>query len=91
SRLVGAQAAHPPSFLVLDEVFGSLDQDRRTQVLDTLGRLAAGTENFRQLFIVSHVEDVQLSAIVDEVWRVSEVAGVSRFENITRSNALADL
>ena len=91
SRLVGAQAAHPPSFLVLDEVFGSLDQDRRAQVLETLGTLAANTDAFRQLFIVSHVEDVRLSAIVDEVWRITEVDEVSRVENITRSHGLVEL
>ena len=91
SRLVGGQAAHPPRFLVLDEVFGSLDQDRRAHVLETLGLLAASTEAFRQLFIISHIEDVQLSAIVDEVWRISEVDGVSRFENLSRAGGLADL
>ena len=91
SRLVGGQAAHPPSFLVLDEVFGSLDADRRAQVLTTLGTLAAGTAVFRQLFIISHVEDVQLSAIFDEVWQISEVDGVSRFANLTRAGGLAEL
>ena len=91
SRLVGAQAAHPPRFLVLDEVFGSLDQDRRAQVMETLGMLAASTEAFRQLFIISHVEDVRLSATVDEVWRISEVDAVSRFENLTRVGGLVEV
>ncbi len=91
SRLVGGQAAHPPSFLVLDEVFGSLDQDRRAQVLATLGLLTASTNAFRQLFIISHVEDVRLSSIFDEVWRISEVDGVSRFENLTRGSGIEEL
>jgi len=91
SRLVGAQAAHPPRFLVLDEVFGSLDQDRRAQVLQTLGALTASTDAFRQLFIVSHVDDVRLSAVVDEVWRVAEIDGVSHWENATRSGGIEDL
>ena len=91
SRLVGPQATHPPRFLVLDEVFGSLDQDRRSQVLDTLGLLATSSEAFRQLFIISHVEDVRLSATVDEVWRISEVDGVSRFENLTRVGGLVEV
>ena len=91
SRLVGAQAAHPPNFLVLDEVFGSLDADRRAQVLSTLADLATNTAAFRQLFIISHVEDVQLAPIFDEVWRISDVDGVSRFENVTRLANAGDL
>jgi len=91
SRLVGGQAARPPSFLVLDEVFGSLDADRRAQVLATLSNLSASTEAFRQLFIISHVDDVRLSSIFNEIWRISDVDGVSHFENITRAGGFADL
>jgi exonuclease SbcC len=91
SRMVGAQAAHPPGFLVLDEVFGSLDQDRRAQVLNTLGTLAASTEAFRQLFIISHVDDVRASPIFDEVWRILEIDGVSHFENISRAGGAEEL
>ncbi len=88
SRLIGGQAAHPPGFLVLDEVFGSLDQDRRVQVLETLGTLATNTEAFRQLFIISHVDDVRTSPIFDEVWRVTEVEGVSRLESLNPTRAI---
>jgi len=91
SRIVGAQAARPPSFLVLDEVFGSLDQDRRAHVLATLGLLADNTEAFRQLFIISHVDDIRLSPIFTELWRVAEADGVSRVDNITQIGAGEDL
>ncbi|MBA3643740.1 MAG: hypothetical protein H0W59_06705 [Chloroflexia bacterium] len=91
SRLVGSQATRPPSFLVLDEVFGSLDADRRAQVLSTLSNLSASTEAFRQLFIISHVDDVRLSQIFGEVWRIADVDGVSTVENITRAGGFADL
>ncbi|HYO30289.1 MAG TPA: SbcC/MukB-like Walker B domain-containing protein, partial [Thermomicrobiales bacterium] len=80
STMIGAQAAHPPRFAVLDEVFGSLDEDRRAQVLGTLGKLAETSEALRQLFIISHVEDVHSSPVVSEVWRVTEVDGVSRVQ-----------
>ena len=40
SELVGSSALRPPRFLVLDEVFGSLDSERRSQLLETLGSLA---------------------------------------------------
>lgn len=90
SRFIGAQAAHPPRFLVLDEVFGSLDADRRTQVLNALLKLAGNDGPFRQLFIISHVDDVRASASFDEVWRVQEVDGASMVENLSRSGAAAE-
>ena len=84
SRLVGGQSGHPPEFLVLDEVFGSLDRDRRTQVLEMLSTLAASTEAFRQLFIISHVDDVRTSAVFNQIWRIQEGDnGASRVEDIT--------
>jgi exonuclease SbcC len=90
STMIGAQATHPPRFAVLDEVFGSLDEDRRTQVLGTLGKLAETSEALRQLFIISHVEDVHSSPVVSEVWRVSEVGGVSRVQQDDRRERLLE-
>ncbi|MCC6314644.1 MAG: SMC family ATPase [Thermomicrobiales bacterium] len=91
STMIGAQAMHPPRFVVLDEVFGSLDQERRAQVLSTLGRLAESSAELRQLFIISHVEDVNFSPVVDEVWRVSEVGGASQVEQDDRRGEFANL
>jgi exonuclease SbcC len=90
SRVVGAQAANPPSFLVLDEVFGALDQERRAQVLQTLGVLSGTAEAFRQLFIISHVDDIRQSSVFDEVWRVSEGADGSYIERIDQLGALEE-
>jgi exonuclease SbcC len=56
-------------FLILDEVFGSLDASRRTNVLLALERLK---RSFGQIFIISHVSEVQESALVDEVWMLEE-------------------
>jgi exonuclease SbcC len=56
-------------FLVLDEVFGSLDAGRRNNVLIALERLKRA---FGQIFIISHVAEVQESALVDEVWMLEE-------------------
>ncbi|MDP8909488.1 MAG: hypothetical protein M3N47_10335, partial [Chloroflexota bacterium] len=87
SRMVGSQAASPPGFLVLDEVFGSLDRDRRARLLDLLGSLAGATDHFHQLFVISHVDDVQGSAVFDELWRVVETSeGVSQIMNATRGD-----
>jgi exonuclease SbcC len=92
SRLVGGQAGHPPDFLVLDEVFGSLDRERRAQVMEMLGTLAGNTDAFRQLFIISHVDDVRASSVFNQVWRLSESDdGVSQFEDITESGGFEEL
>lgn len=79
SRMIAAGATNPPGFLVLDEVFGSLDRDRRTRLLDLIGRLSNTFDDFRQLFIISHVDDVRTSAVFDELWRIEETGdGSSR-------------
>ena len=70
SRMIGQQAANPPGFLVLDEVFGSLDTLRRERVLTLLGQHS--TDYFRQMFIISHIDDVQQSPVFDTVWQVEE-------------------
>ena len=79
SEIVGSAAARPPRFLVLDEVFASLDVDRREQLLETLGVLANGG-HFRQMFIISHVEDVQQSPVMNEAWSISERDGSSQVD-----------
>jgi exonuclease SbcC len=92
SRLIGSQAANPPSFLVLDEVFGSLDQDRRANVLTMLSSLAGSAESFQQLFVISHVDDVRLSPAFNEIWRVAELEdGSSRLENLNLTQGVEDL
>ena len=65
----GGDAAATLGFLVLDEVFGSLDAGRRNNVLIALERLKRA---FGQIFIISHVAEVQESALVDEVWMLEE-------------------
>lgn len=91
SRLIGSQANNPPGFMVLDEVFGSLDRERRAQVLETLGALAGTAGAFHQLFIISHVDDVRSSPIFNEVWRVTEGPdGVSHLENLNLTGGFED-
>lgn len=72
SRVIGSTGTQPPGFLVLDEVFGSLDLDRRQHLLDMLGRITGSGEHFRQVFIISHVDDVRTSPIFDELWQIVE-------------------
>jgi DNA repair protein SbcC/Rad50 len=69
SKIIAARGSEALGFLVLDEVFGSLDAERRTNVLLALERLK---RSFGQIFIISHVGDVQESALLDELWVVEE-------------------
>src|SRR4028119_2220818 len=69
SKIIAARGGGTLGFLVLDEVFGSLDADRRNNVLLALERLK---RSFGQIFIISHVGEVQESALVDEVWMIEE-------------------
>ncbi|MHB8645254.1 MAG: AAA family ATPase [Thermomicrobiales bacterium] len=68
SQLLAARGGHEIGFMVLDEVFGSLDTERRTLVLEAL---AAMGDIVPQLFIISHVDDVRMSPLMNEVWTVA--------------------
>ena len=69
SKMVAAKGSESLGFIVLDEVFGALDADRRRNVLLALDRLK---KTFGQIFVISHVGDVQESALLDELWVVEE-------------------
>jgi exonuclease SbcC len=69
SKIIASRGGATLGFLILDEVFGSLDADRRNNVLLALERLK---RFFGQIFIISHVAEVQESALVDEVWMLEE-------------------
>ncbi|MCA9833414.1 MAG: SMC family ATPase [Thermomicrobiales bacterium] len=83
SRVIGGASATPPGFLVLDEVFGSLDLERRQRLLEMLGTITNANDQFQQVFIISHVDDIRTSPILDEIWQVKETAdGISRLETV---------
>ena len=56
SQMIAERAGQPLSLLVLDEIFGSLDEERRTAVLDLLRSLA---DRFPQVILITHVESVR--------------------------------
>ena len=55
SELIQERSGQPMSLLILDEVFGSLDADRRQSVLE---RLIGLKGRFRQIFVISHIEEI---------------------------------
>ena len=55
SRALAQHRGAETGFVILDEVFGSQDADRRRALLEQLGELVQS--EFRQLFVVSHTDD----------------------------------
>ncbi|HEX7023630.1 MAG TPA: SbcC/MukB-like Walker B domain-containing protein, partial [Gemmatimonadales bacterium] len=56
SQMIAERAGQPLSLLVLDEIFGSLDEERRAAVLDLLRNLA---DRFPQVIMITHIESVR--------------------------------
>ena len=56
SQMIAERAGQAFSLLVLDEVFGSLDETRRQNVVALLRRLQ---DRFEQVILITHIEDVR--------------------------------
>lgn len=56
SQMIAERSGQSFSLLVLDEVFGSLDETRRFNVLDLLRRLG---DRFEQVMLITHIETVR--------------------------------
>jgi exonuclease SbcC len=65
SQMIAELAGQPLSLLILDEIFGSLDDAHRSAVTDLLRSLA---DRFSQVILVTHIESLRES--VDHVVRV---------------------
>ncbi len=70
SQMIAERAGQPLSLLVLDEIFGSLDEERRGAVLDLLRQLA---DRFPQVILITHIDAVRDG--FDRVVRVAFDAG----------------
>ncbi len=66
SQMVAERAGQPLSLLVLDEIFGGLDEARRQGAIELLRRLS---DRFPQVVLITHIETVKEGA--DQVLRVS--------------------
>lgn len=56
SELVARRSGRPVNFIVLDEIFGSQDQQRRQNILQALRNL---DDLFGQIFLITHSEEVK--------------------------------
>ena len=74
SQMIAERAGQQFSLLVLDEVFGSLDESRRHNVVELLRRLQ---DRFEQVILITHIESVRegLDQIINV--RYDEESGAS--------------
>ena len=63
--MIADRAGQPLSLLVLDEVFGGLDEQRRESVIRLLQRLQ---DRFEQVILITHIESIREG--MDQVIRV---------------------
>ncbi|MBN1480272.1 SMC family ATPase [candidate division KSB1 bacterium] len=57
SQVVAERSGGAPiNFIVLDEIFGSQDTERRNLILNALGQLST---QFRQIFVITHIEAIK--------------------------------
>ena len=56
SQMIAERAGQPFALLVLDEIFGSLDDLHRASVIDLLRRLQ---DRFEQVILITHIESVR--------------------------------
>ncbi len=77
SQMIAERSGQPLSLLVLDEIFGSLDEARRLQVIELLRALGG---QFPQVILITHIEGVREA--VDRVLRVryDEASGAAVVE-----------
>ena len=56
SQMIAERAGHAFSLLILDEVFGALDQTRRNNVLQLLRSLS---DRFEQVIVITHFDEMR--------------------------------
>jgi exonuclease SbcC len=85
SQMIADRSGQPLAILVLDEIFGSLDEAHRSQLIDQLRGLES---RFPQIVLITHIEGVRES--VDRVLRVryDEAAEVALVEEEQAAPAL---
>ena len=77
SQMIAERAGQAFSLLILDEVFGSLDESRRHNVVELLRRLH---DRFEQVIIITHIEGVREGLDQMITVRYDEETGASRVE-----------
>ncbi|HMJ57932.1 MAG TPA: SMC family ATPase [Gemmatimonadales bacterium] len=89
SQMIAERAGQPLSLLVLDEIFGSLDETRRQHVLGLLRRLG---DRFPQVILITHIEQVRdgLDRVIRVAYDPAAGASVVRDDTATLGGGTAD-
>jgi exonuclease SbcC len=74
SKMIGERSGHHVNLLVLDEIFGSQDQNRKRNVLEMLSSLQ---RQFGQIMVITHIEDIK-DALGNSVTVQEDEDGYSR-------------
>jgi DNA repair protein SbcC/Rad50 len=77
SEMIAERAGQAFSLLILDEVFGSLDETRRHNVVDLLRRLQ---DRFEQVILITHIDTVREGLDRVVMVRYDDASGSSRVE-----------
>jgi DNA repair protein SbcC/Rad50 len=77
SQMIAERAGQAFSLLILDEVFGSLDESRRGNVMELLRRLH---DRFEQVILITHIEGVREGLDRVILVRYDEESGSSKVE-----------
>ncbi|MFL5613271.1 MAG: AAA family ATPase [Gemmatimonadaceae bacterium] len=77
SQMIAERAGQSFSLLILDEIFGSLDESRRHNVVELLRRLQ---DRFEQVILITHIESVREGLDRVITVRYDEETGASRLE-----------
>jgi DNA repair protein SbcC/Rad50 len=77
SQMIAERAGQSFSLLILDEIFGSLDEARRHNVVELLRRLQ---DRFEQVILITHIESVREGLDRVITVRYDEETGASRVE-----------
>jgi hypothetical protein len=57
-----------------------------------LGAITSSGEHFRQIFMISHVDDVRTAPIFDDLWLISETAdGTSELQSLSPGADIGEL
>jgi exonuclease SbcC len=75
SQMIAERAGQAFSLLILDEVFGSLDEIRRDNVIELLRRLQ---DRFEQVIVITHIEQVREGLDRVLVVRYDEESGAAK-------------
>ena len=78
SEVITERAGGAFNFIILDEIFGSQDALRRQNIMKALNSL---TSKFRQIFLITHVDDVKnymenIIFVSENEFHLSAVAGI---------------